>query len=749
MRAMGAGASAKPLEAVASLSGDELNKVISEMTEASFKLNGTAYKCVSVRPLELDRLSIYSTHFPDCIGADKVMAVIAEADGVQKEFTAVSKGGVISDVKGTCAISLMDILPSETIEYAFSEAPDKWAVAQISLDQLEDYRKRKFGQWMELLLHSECEAQLRRMLQAGVISRVYDDFVFPTPEEFKHLFKVKCEKTGRMVNIPHPVAALRIWNASERKYNDLDPSLEGAPSEEEKETWWAGMLDSMRTERGADYVDGLLGGEAPDDDEAPAKIADLKFELNGSVFKFLGEKPLELERAAIYGAAIPGIVGADRVVAVMAEGDGGQREFTVVVKGSAASVVKGTCAITLAELLPSEAVEYAFIEAPENWYVAQISRDALEHYTKTKFGQWKELLTCGECEAQLRRMLQAGVITAVYDDVVFPTPEEYRHLFKVKCEKTGRMVNIPHPVAALRVWNASKSGYEELSPALEGAPAEEEKEAWWAAMLTSLKEDRGPEYIESLLMGEHDDDCGASAAIADLKFELNGSTFKFLSDQPLAKERKAIYSLAIPEIAAADKVMAVLAESESGKKEFTAVLKGSMFSLVKGECSITLAELLPSEAIEYAFGEAPDRWALAKISMDALDMYKKSKFSQWKEMLLKGQCEAQLRRMLQAGVVSAMYDDVVFPTPEEYRHLFKVKCEKTGRMVNIPHPVAALRVWNATESKYDDLNPVLEGAPSEEEKEAWWANMLKELKEVRGEEYIDGLLGGAPGVDEE
>jgi len=68
--------------------------------------------------------------------------------------------------------------------------------------------------------------------------------------------------------------------------------------------------------------------------------------------------------------------------------------------------------------------------------------------------------------------------------------------------------------------------------------------------------------------------------------------------------------------------------------------------------------------------------------------------------------------------------------------------------VNIPHPVAALRVWNASESKYDDLSPALEGAPSEEEKEAWWADMLKELKEVRGEEYIDGLLAGAPGVDE-
>jgi hypothetical protein len=197
-------------------------------------------------------------------------------------------------------------------------------------------------------------------------------------------------------------------------------------------------------------------------------------------------------------------------------------------------------------------------------------------------------------------------------------------------------------------------------------------------------------------------------------------------------------------MAGADKVVAVMTEGVGGQKEFTAVSKGESVSIVKGTCSITLAEMLPSEGIEYSFSEDPDKWALAQISKDALEMYRKSKFDQWKEMLMKGECEAQLRRMLLAGVVSGVYDENVFPTPEEYRHLFKVKCEKTGRMVNIPHPVAALRIWNAAEAKYDTLDARLAGAPADADKDAAWGEILKTLKEARGADYIDELMSKEP-----
>jgi len=529
---MGTGASAGLAAGIAASSDDQLSALLKDVTprcraklkealqmaatlsvgdsaatvaELKLEINGSTFQYISERPLELERLGIYADVFPGCVGADKVVAVLAEGGGGKKEFTALVKGSAASLVKGTCAVTLTDLLPSEAIEYTFAEAPGKWAIAQISRQALDIMMKSKFGMWRDMLLKGECEAQLRRMLQAGVVSAIYDDVIFPTPEEYRHHFKVKCEKTGRIVNIPHAVASLRVWNANELKYDEIDPVLEGAPSEADKETWWTSFLSKLKNQRGADYIEDLLANE-PEDDEPATKVAELKLEVDAGVFTLVSERPLELERVRIYTAQFPACVGADQVVAVIGERNGEKKEFTAAVKGSSALLVKSTCVITLADLLPSEAIEYSFSEDPDTWVIAQISREALESYRKSKFELWKELLMKGECEAQLRRMLQAGVVTSVYDDIVFPTPEEYRHHFRVKCEKTGRMINIPHPVNALRVWNAKDLKYDEIDPALEGAPSEAEKETWWADFINSLKEQRGDEYIEDLLANEPAED---------------------------------------------------------------------------------------------------------------------------------------------------------------------------------------------------------------------------------------------------
>eukprot|EP00930_Biecheleria_cincta_P099136 TRINITY_DN90781_c0_g1_i1.p1 TRINITY_DN90781_c0_g1~~TRINITY_DN90781_c0_g1_i1.p1 ORF type:complete len:522 (+),score=110.83 TRINITY_DN90781_c0_g1_i1:46-1566(+) len=505
---MGSGASTSVAEAVSKSSGDELNALLQGMSESNwFELNGSSFAFKCAKPLEPERVAVYSTQFPDLVGADQVMAVMTEGDGCggEKEFVAAVKGDSVSVVKGTCAITLVELLPSEAIEYSFSEDPGKWFLAQISMEALEMYKASKFDQWKEMLMKGQCEAQLRRMLQAGVIGGVYDEVVFPTPEEYRHLFKVKCAKTGRVVNIPHPVAELRIWNAAESKHVMLDPLLKGAPAEEDKETCWEEILKSLKELRGAEYIEELLANE-PADDEPSASIADLKFEIDGSSFKYSSEKPMEPERQAIYTAQFADMAGADKVVAVITEGVGGAKEFTAVVKGESVSVVKGACAITLAEMLPSEGIEYSFSEDPDKWALAQISKDALEMYRTKKFDQWKDMLTKGECEAQLRRMLLAGVVSCVYDEHVFPTPEEYRHLFKVKCEKTGRMVNIPHPVAALRVWNAAESKYDTLDARLAGAPANADKDAVWGEILKTLKEARGADYIDELMSKEPADE---------------------------------------------------------------------------------------------------------------------------------------------------------------------------------------------------------------------------------------------------
>merc|ERR1711957_82674 len=144
---------------------------------------------------------------------------------------------------------------------------------------------------------------------------------------------------------------------------------------------------------------------------------------------------------------------------------------------------------------------------------------------------------------------------------------------------------------------------------------------------------------------------------------------------------------------------------------------------------------------EFAFAEDPSHWSLAPLSRPALDEYKKNKFGQWKDMLLKSDCEAQLRRMLQLGVVNRVYDGIIFPTPEPLKsQSYQVIDERSGRKIDLPHPVAALRIWNPANDHYEVLDPMLFGAPLDHEKAGWWAGFVKDLKETRGEGYINGLI---------
>merc|ERR1712226_1292719 len=114
-------------------------------------------------------------------------------------------------------------------------------------------------------------------------------------------------------------------------------------------------------------------------------------------------------------------------------------------------------------------------------------------------------------------------------------------------------------------------------------------------------------------------------------------------------------------------------------------------------------------------------------------------------MLLHGTCEAQLRRMLHIGVVTQLYDEHVFPTPDHLKSQYEVTDERTGRLIRVPHPVSGLRVWRASHLHYETIDPHLSGAPSESSREAWWANQVAELKEQMGAEYIESLLAGRRG----
>merc|ERR1712113_961449 len=109
-------------------------------------------------------------------------------------------------------------------------------------------------------------------------------------------------------------------------------------------------------------------------------------------------------------------------------------------------------------------------------------------------------------------------------------------------------------------------------------------------------------------------------------------------------------------------------------------------------------------------------------------------------MLMEPSCEAAFRRMLQIGIVTQMYDPHVFPTPETLKSSYQVIDEKSGKLLDLPHPVAKLRIWNAKKLDYEAIDTRLDNAPDEAEQAKWWSNLLAEFKTRHGEEYISSLL---------
>jgi hypothetical protein len=223
--------------------------------------DGAACTYVSHRALEPHRRKVMASAFPQCAGASRVVAVVGKSPGGDmREFIAAVEGQQPpSLITGSCQITYEDLAPSECIEYCFAE-DSSWAMTQLSLEALETYRGMKFDAWKQMLLKPTCEAQFRRMLQLGMVTRLYDSQVFPTPEALKDKYKVVDERTGKLIELPHPVKELRIWDAVRGSYREVDAHLGGAPAEAEAAAWWEDLLKRLRAEHGEEYISSLAAG---------------------------------------------------------------------------------------------------------------------------------------------------------------------------------------------------------------------------------------------------------------------------------------------------------------------------------------------------------------------------------------------------------------------------------------------------------------------------------------------------------
>ncbi|CAK9069730.1 unnamed protein product [Durusdinium trenchii] len=216
---------------------------------------------VSHRTLEEDRRKVMAVSFPQLNEGTAVAIVARSPNGEHKEFVATLKGDSCELVSGSCQITFEDLSPADCIEYCFAEAPTEWNLAQVCREALETYRGMKFDAWKQMLQKPTCEAQFRRMLQLGCVTQLYDPQLFPTPKAFQSQYQVTDDRTGKLIQLPHPVKELRVWDASKLQYVVIDTKLTGAPAEAEKAAWWKDFMDQLRGEHGDEYISGLMAGK--------------------------------------------------------------------------------------------------------------------------------------------------------------------------------------------------------------------------------------------------------------------------------------------------------------------------------------------------------------------------------------------------------------------------------------------------------------------------------------------------------
>lgn len=207
---------------------------------------------------------------------------------------------------------------------------------------------------------------------------------------------------------------------------------------------------------------------------------------------------------------------------------------------------------------------------------------------------------------------------------------------------------------------------------------------------------------------------------------------------PLNSERLQIYSSFLIKSNAPVMALVIREECKEIIYQITAD-KEIHFPVVS--CQITYEDVPLADCPEYCFTDDPV-WRLAQVSDEALDHFRQKKFKLWENQIKEPECEAAFRRLLQQGPIRNVYDKFIFPSRPEVADSYKVKDEHSGKLVDIPHQVDRMRKWDPASQKYVLIDCSLVGAPlSDSHAMQYWKGLLEELRELRGKDYIDNLLG--------
>ncbi len=106
----------------------------------------------------------------------------------------------------------------------------------------------------------------------------------------------------------------------------------------------------------------------------------------------------------------------------------------------------------------------------------------------------------GCAAAFLPEIKRGHALCNIYDAAIFYSKTEEQEQWQTMHH--GKVISIPRPVYALRVWNPLAGGFEEISASMPGAPTADERESHWVSFLDELREHLHPKYGPTFI-----DDC--------------------------------------------------------------------------------------------------------------------------------------------------------------------------------------------------------------------------------------------------
>ena len=201
-----------------------------------------------------------STLLENVNSSDSIYEVLVREADDSKTLLHVVAGSEIRVLTGDCQITFDEVPLAAFVEYRFSEdSEETWRVASVTEDALRELKKTMFASWEEQIRRPSCEAAFRRLLQAGPISKVFDKHLFPTPDALKSKYQVVHETSGKLIDLPHPVDKLRVFDPESDAYREIDGTLDGAPrGAEATRAYFARLMLQLHEQFGADYVSDLL-----------------------------------------------------------------------------------------------------------------------------------------------------------------------------------------------------------------------------------------------------------------------------------------------------------------------------------------------------------------------------------------------------------------------------------------------------------------------------------------------------------